>query len=114
MTLTECNGRLARWRVRISKFGYDICHVKEGIHSLADCMSRRCTTVDTTDEVDQDILCFLADPKGFENSLKHDKPVPVDNPVIDSIFELRVPPDFTPSTITHDDYVREQSLDKFC
>lgn len=112
--ITEPSGGLAPWRLRISEIDYDTRYVKDIKHPLADCKSRIPTTADATAEMDQDTPCFLAGPAGFEDDPKNDESIPVGPRVMVSIFQLKLPPNFTSSASTHNRLVREQSLDKFC
>lgn len=58
MNLTEPSGRLNRWQLLISEFGYHVQCIKYSRHFLADCMSRIPVSAEAIVEVDQDICCL--------------------------------------------------------
>lgn len=76
-------------------------------------MSRISTTGLTIAEVDQNISDVFCKREGFEDSLEYAEPVSVNTWDSDSIFQLKLTPDFTSSALTHDEVVRGQSSDKF-
>ena len=62
MNVTDPSGRLIRWRLRLSKFDFEIKYKKGKANSQADALSRLLTAGETTDEVDEEIPCFMAEP----------------------------------------------------
>lgn len=78
---------------------------KEIMPSLADGRSSNLTSGHTAVEVHQIIFCFRAQPVGFEDNLKNDVPALIDTRDIDSVHQLQLPPELTPSAITHDELV---------
>lgn len=114
MNIAERSGRLARWRLRISEFDYDIGYVERPKNALADCMSRIPTDVATTVTIEKDISCFIAEPKIPDDSFGDEEPVPVETCSIDSKIPLKLPEDITPAAITHDELARDQNSEFFC
>lgn len=88
MDITEPNGRLARWPLRISEFDYDNRYIREAKTSLFDCISRICTDGKTTVV---DIPCFIVEPRSSGESLGDEKAVPVETCGIGSMSQLRLP-----------------------
>ena len=66
LNLADAKGRLARWRLRLSEFDFDVEH-RAGIkHQAADALSRMTTTGLDTTPLGDDIPCFTADTD-FQN-----------------------------------------------
>ncbi|CDF40870.1 unnamed protein product [Chondrus crispus] len=62
MNVTDPSGRLIRWRLRLSKFDFEIKYKKGKANSQADALSRLRTAGETVDEIDDAIPCFMAEP----------------------------------------------------
>ncbi|CDF38512.1 unnamed protein product [Chondrus crispus] len=62
MNVTDPSGRLIRWRLRLSKFDFEIKYKKGKANSQADALSRLRTAGETVDEIDDEIPCFIAEP----------------------------------------------------
>ncbi|CDF35613.1 unnamed protein product [Chondrus crispus] len=62
MNVTDPSGRLIRWRLRLSEFDFEIKYKKGKANSQADALSRLQTAGETVDEIDDEILCFMAEP----------------------------------------------------
>lgn len=62
----------------------------------------------------QDTRCFFPKPKGCEDSLEDTEAVPVDTLAMDSILQLKVPPEITPSALMQDKFIRQPSSENIC
>ena len=62
MNVTDPNGRLIRWRPRLSEFDFEIKYKKGKANSQADALSRLLTDGETVDAIDDEIPCFMAEP----------------------------------------------------
>lgn len=114
MSITESSGQLARRRLRIWEFDYNIRYNKGAKNSCADSMSRIPTDGATTVKIDEEISCFITVSKNPGESLGDEEPASVETGDIDSIFQLMLSEDVTSSATTCDELVCEQISDIFC
>ena len=59
--MTEPRGRSIRWRLRLSEFNFEIKYKKGKDNTRADALSRSLTKVETLDDVDEEIPCFMGE-----------------------------------------------------
>ena len=59
MDIAEPSGRLMRWRIRLSEFDFQVEYKKSKLNTQADALSRLATDGETTDDIDDDIPCFM-------------------------------------------------------
>ena len=64
LNIADASGRLARWRLRLSEFDFEVQYVKGTKNTLADAMSRLPTTGGTSVPTDEEIPCFFIDADG--------------------------------------------------
>ena len=71
LTLADSSGRLARWRLRLSEYDYDIQY-RPGIkHQLADGVSRLPAEGASSEPVDDKVPCFALQWRGEEQNPRH-------------------------------------------
>lgn len=77
-------------------------------------MSRIPTDGATTVKIDEETSCFITVSKNPDESLGDEEPASVETGDIDSIFQLILSEDVTPSATTREEFVCEQNSDLFC
>jgi RNase H-like domain found in reverse transcriptase len=58
LTISEPQGRLARWRIRLSEYDFEVKYKPGRCHQMADAMSRLPTEAYDESCIDDDIPCF--------------------------------------------------------
>lgn len=80
---------------------------------FADCMSRILTYGATNFDINEDIPCFIAEPKDPNDSLGDTEPVSVETRGNERIFQMKLSEDIMPYAITHNELVRDQNSGLF-
>ena len=116
LTTTEGTGRLMRWRLRLSEFDFEVKYKKGSSNSVADCLSRLNTLGEAVDEVDDGIPCFALEEHDHVGETK--ELLPPDHEEWED-HDLTLVAEGRdegqrPSSITHEELVREQASDNFC
>jgi len=108
LSITPSEGRLARWRLRLAEFDFDIQY-RPGVKNLVpDSLSRIETTGVDTCVLDEEIPTFTV-YDGFENPESEMYPDAWD------IVPCYLSPDeLVPEPITVEEWLHEQSLDSLC
>ena len=102
LNLSDAQGRLARWRLRLLEFDYEVQYHPGALHHGADTMSRLRSedpvVAEPTDEIDTEFPCF---------ALAH-------SPLVTGREELHTPGQRDPS-IVHPEFLRcAQASDPSC
>jgi RNase H-like domain found in reverse transcriptase len=102
LNLFDAQGRLARWRLRLLEFDYEVQYHPGALHHGADMMSRLRSEdpaiAEPTDEIDTDVPCF---------SLSH-------SPLVTGNEELHSPGKRDPSLVHSDVLLGAQAPDPSC
>lgn len=64
LNLTDTTGRLARWRLRLPRFSFDVIHRTEVKHQTANVFSRLLATGNGNTPLEDDLLLLAIIPKG--------------------------------------------------
>jgi RNase H-like domain found in reverse transcriptase len=102
LNLSDAQGRLARWPLRLLEFDYEVQYRPGALHHGADMMSRLRSEdpaiAEPTDEIDTDVPCF---------ALAH-------SPLLTGNEELHPPGKRDPSLVHLDDLLGAQASDPSC
>lgn len=110
MNIKEASGRLARWRLRLAEFDYEVSYIKGIKNSHGDARSRLPTTGGTQTRIDDEIPCYYVEPHSDEEADKSplNEPVKVPHECFTSTTA-----DVTPTAISTEEFLREQATDPF-
>lgn len=70
MNVSDPSGRLIRWSLRLSEFDFEVKYKKGRINTQADALSRLETKGETSEDIDEDIPCFIAEHGLTHQSMK--------------------------------------------
>ena len=88
LTIAEPSGRLARWRLRLSEFDFEIQYKKGVKNTQADALSRLLTNSETVFDADADVVpVYLADAITNASSALEDETHPDRNDEVDFLAE---------------------------
>ena len=101
------NGRLMRWRLRLSEFDFKPVYKKGTSKNIADALSRLQTAGESQSRETEDIPCYL---------IQEEESPYIDDEIWDHpcYHSLVIEEDSNFEPITVDELVREQSKDEFC
>ena len=121
LNLADRSGRLARWRLRLAEYDYDLQYRPGVKHQLADGVSRLRTDEGETAAVDDEVPCFVVQVSRQEPDVG---PVDIDwaLPTERSIKNARERPQalaVTPertdiSSLSVEEFIQAQAADEFC
>ena len=106
MNLADASGRLARWRLRLAEYDFDVTYVKGMKNRVADALSRIPSMGVTTVPIDEEIPCYSV--MNFDDELQHQEETYDTTDVEISTGWYALDP------ITHEEFPREQHSDPFC
>ena len=109
---SNAEGRLARWRIQLAEYDFDIQY-RPGIkHQVPDALSRVRTAGGDTSSIEEEIPCFMASPLGSQDG---DQEVDEDEmlPEGDWPNYAILPADWA-EPIPLEEWISEQSSDGFC
>jgi len=110
LSITPSEGRLARWRLRLAEFDFDVQY-RPGVKNLVpDALSRIETTGTDDRPLDEEIPTFLITSEEADNRPEMDM-YPEDWDVVPCYVS---PTDFVVEPITVQEWLHEQSLDSLC
>lgn len=112
LNLTGSSGRLARWRLRISEFDFDVKYTKGRSHHLADTMSRLRSDMSTNTPIDDEPPCFLiGDDAAIDDGMFSE-----DYDPLTTICAVRGNPTTAPEAtpVTMEELLLEQRDDPLC
>ncbi|CDF38306.1 unnamed protein product [Chondrus crispus] len=115
LNLADSSGRLARWRLRLAEYNYEVQYRPGVKHQLADGVSRLRTDGGDTTPVDDEVSCFVVQSQEGSASLlgKVHWDLTQDRP--DGFYVLAVTPEERDvSSISVANFLREQADDAFC
>ena len=115
LNLADSSGRLARWRLRLAEYDYELKY-RPGIkHQLADGVSRLRTDGGDTEPVDDEVSCFVVQyDEGSEALLdKVHWDLPQDHPSGCRTLSI-TPEERDPAYISVEEFPRSQAEDAFC
>ena len=118
LNMTSAEGRLARWRLRLAEFEFDVEYKKGKRHVIADALSRMATRSGDETEIPDEIPCFdaanIVEPHA-DAYARADTALLCDYaeyyPSLDCLLATRSciePP------VSSDEWIREQATDEFC
>ena len=115
LNLADSSGRLARWRLRLAEYDYEVQYRPGVKHQLADGVSRLRTDGGDTAPVDDEVPCFAVQyDEGSEALLdKVHWDLPQDRP--DGCHALAITPEERDAaSISVEEFLRAQAEDAFC
>ena len=117
LNLADASGRLARWRLRLAEYEYDVVH-RPGIkHQAPDALSRLPTKGTDQSPLDDDIPCFIADSASRkEDSYEEEYEGDFDGDYALTADEVRTLREIaeTVEPISVEELIREQAADAYC
>ncbi|CDF38169.1 unnamed protein product [Chondrus crispus] len=116
LNLADSSGRLARWRLRLAEYDYEVKY-RPGIkHQLADGVSRLRVDGATSEPVDDEVPCFAVQWREEEQNPRQGTvhwETPVDPGRAEHAFTV-IPEERDVSSVTVEEFLREQAEDPFC
>ena len=121
LNLMDASGRLARWRLRLAEYDFNVEYRPGRVNNLADGMSRLPTEGETKTSIDEEIPCFVV----LETTLEETDPISpmglaglfydpddqfVECPEVLALVDNDAPADPIPI----EEFLEEQSKDPFC
>ena len=127
LNLADSSGRLARWRLRLAEYDYEVQYRPDINHQLADGESRLRTDGGDTEQVDDEVPCFAVQytaQEGLVALIVHDEgseafldkvhwDLPQDHPDGFHVPAVTIG-GRDAATISVEEFLREQAEDAFC
>ena len=111
MDIAEPSGRLMLWRLRLSEFDFQVEYKKCKLNTQADALSRQATDGGTTNDIAEDIPCFMTTEDQAHPSWIRDI---VDDEYDEPLAAESLPTPEILTSITPEELIREQHFDPFC
>ena len=115
LNLVNSPGRLARWRLRLAEYDYEVQYRPGVKHQLMDGVSRLCTDGGDTAPVDDEVPCFAVQyDEGSEALLdKVHWDLPQGRPDVCHALAI-TPEERVAASISVEEFLRAQAEDAFC
>ena len=129
LNIADVSGRLARWRLRLSEFDFEVVHRPGVKHQAADALSRMQTNGEDASRMDDEIPCFLAEHHRDTEAIETvatvicgnetlperviDWPKPSKRIAMEGVMAI-VEEDKNVEAISVEEFLQEQARDPYC